>query len=121
VREAVPVPADDEALIDEVDRRYGGIPAEVRAVPELVEYFLPSLRADLELAANYAYRPGPPLGVPLTVFAGDQDATVPAGTLTGWHRHTTADCESHRLTGGHFCLNDHEERVLDVIRRRLLG
>jgi surfactin synthase thioesterase subunit len=121
VREALPVPADDDALIDEVDRRYGGIPAEVRAVPELIEYFLPLLRADLELAAGYAYRPAPPLGVPVTAFAGDRDPTVHTGGLTAWHRHTTADCESHRLTGGHFCLNDHEELVLDVIRRRLLG
>lgn len=121
LREALHVPADDDALVDEVDRRYGGIPAEVRAVPELIAYFLPLLRADLQLAAGYTYRPAPPLGVPLTVFAGDRDTTVPAGTLSGWSRHTSADCESHRLTGGHFCLRDNEDPVLDVIRRRLLG
>jgi len=119
LREALAVPADDDALIREVDSRYAGIPAEVRAVPELVEYFLPALRADLRLAADYVYRPGPRLGFPVTAFAGDQDTTVPAGGLEGWRGHTAADCEVHHLGGGHFCLNDHEDHVLAVIRRRL--
>ncbi|MEV5953336.1 thioesterase domain-containing protein [Streptomyces sp. NPDC051987] len=121
VRETPPIPSDDTALVEEIDRRYDGIPAEVRAVPELVTYFLPVLRADLELAASYVYRPGPPLDVPVTVFAGDRDGTVPAAGLERWRGHTGADCESHRLTGGHFAVTDHEDHVLDVIRRRLSG
>jgi len=118
-RPGQPVPEDDQALIRLVDERYGGLPPAVRAEPELLGYFLPVLRADLRLASAYRYRPGAALGVPLTVFAGDRDPTVPAAGAAGWARHTTADCEVHLLDGGHFCLNDHEPRVLSIIRRRL--
>jgi surfactin synthase thioesterase subunit len=121
LRERPPVPAGDDELIEEVGRRYAGIPAEVLAVPELVDFFLPALRADLELGARYAYRPGPPLAVPVTAFVGDQDRSVPDGGLEGWRRHTAAGCETHLLEGGHFALDNHEEYVLDVLRRRLLG
>ncbi|WP_405824899.1 thioesterase domain-containing protein [Streptomyces sp. NBC_01390] len=120
-REVFPVPADDEALIRAVDRHYAGIPAEVRAVPELVAYFLPVLRADLELALAYTYRSGPPLGLPVTAFAGDRDSSVSAAGLAAWRGHTVAGCEIHRLAGGHFCLDDDENRALAVVRRRLAG
>jgi medium-chain acyl-[acyl-carrier-protein] hydrolase len=119
-REVFPVPAGDAELIAKVDARYGGIPAAVKAVPEMIDYFLPVLRADLELAASYTYTPGSPLGFPVTAFAGDKDASVPAKGLSAWRRHTRAECEVHRLGGGHFALADHEERALAVMRRRLL-
>ncbi|KDN83855.1 thioesterase II family protein [Kitasatospora cheerisanensis] len=115
----VEVPADDQELIRTVERHYAGIPAAVRAEPDLLAHFLPPLRADLELAAAHRYAAGPPLGCPVTAFAGDRDRTVPAAALAGWHGHTAADCEIHRLDGGHFCLGDHEEQVLAVVRRRL--
>jgi medium-chain acyl-[acyl-carrier-protein] hydrolase len=118
-REVFPVPADDQELIRKVDARYGGIPAAVKDVPEMIEYFLPVLRADLELAASYTYVPGPPLDFPVTAFAGDRDPSVPAHGLAAWSRHTAAGCEVHRLHGGHFALADHEELSLGVIRRRL--
>lgn len=120
-REVFPVPADDQELVRKVDARYGGIPAAVKSVPEMIEYFLPVLRADLELAASYTYVPGPPLPFPVTAFAGDQDVSVPPRGLAAWRRHTAADCEVHRLRGGHFALADHTGLALGVVRRRLLG
>ncbi|WP_405591015.1 thioesterase II family protein [Streptomyces sp. NBC_01190] len=121
LRASPPVPAGDADLIDLVERYYDGIPAAVLAVPEIIEHFLPILRADLELAAGYRFRPGPPLRLPVTAFAGDRDVSVPPGTLSAWQRHTTDDCETHRLSGGHFSLADHLDAALSVIRRRLVG
>jgi len=118
-RPGQPVPEDDQALVRLVDERYGGLPPAVRAEPELLGYFLPVLRADLRLASAYRYRPGASLDVPVTVFAGDRDPTVSAAGAAGWARHTMAGCEVHLLDGGHFCLHDHEPRVLSIIRRRL--
>jgi surfactin synthase thioesterase subunit len=121
VRPVFTVPADDDALIAKVDSHYGGIPAAVKAVPELVAYFLPVLRADLELAASYRYSPGPGLPCPVTAFAGDADRTVSADGLARWGRHATGGCDVHRLPGGHFALADHEDRALRIIARRLRG
>ena len=121
VRPVFTVPEDDDALIAKVDAHYGGIPAAVKAVPELVAYFLPVLRADLELAASYRYTPGPGLPCPVTAFAGDADPTVTEAGLAAWRRHAAGDCEVHRLPGGHFAFAGHEDRGLRIIARRLRG
>jgi surfactin synthase thioesterase subunit len=118
-REAFVMPGDDEALLSKVGHHFGGIPPRVRAEPELLAYFLPPLRADLELAAAYQYRPGSPVSAPITAFAGDQDPSVPTDGLAGWRDHTTGGCDVHRLRGGHFCLDRHQDRALAVIRQRL--
>ncbi|WP_157856180.1 thioesterase II family protein [Actinacidiphila yeochonensis] len=121
VRPVFTVPEDDDALIRKVDVHYAGIPAAVKAVPELVAYFLPVLRADLELAASYTYRPGPGLPCPVTAFAGDRDGTVSADGLAAWRRHAGGGFEAYRLPGGHFAFTDHEDRALRTIARRLRG
>ena len=46
----------DPQFIKELTRRYGGIPDEIRQVPELVDYYLPVLRADLTLVESYHFR-----------------------------------------------------------------
>jgi medium-chain acyl-[acyl-carrier-protein] hydrolase len=115
------LPADDDGLLNTIGVRYGGIPDEVLATPELLGYFLPILRADLELATSYVFRPGPVLTTPITALTGDADRTVSPEQLAGWRRHTLGDCAVRQFPGGHFYLKDHEQAVLRVIHRRLLG
>ena len=114
------VPASDAELLSEIDRVYGGVPDLVRASPELLRHFLPILRADLDLAVAYAFRPGPPLACPITVLAGSDDPTVSDEGLSRWARHTSATCEVHRLSGGHFYLGEHEQTVLATVLSRIL-
>src|SRR5204863_4860404 len=45
---ALDVPATDDELLRLIDRAYGGVPDQVRASREILEWFLPILRADLE-------------------------------------------------------------------------
>jgi medium-chain acyl-[acyl-carrier-protein] hydrolase len=109
---ALRVPADDAQLVAMIDSRYGGIPDMLRAVPELLAHFLPVLRADLELAADYDFAPGEPLSVPVVAFAGAADPTVPGGDLERWGRHTRAEFSAHWLPGGHLCSQEHSARLL---------
>lgn len=112
------VPSTDAELLAQVERVYGGIPRAVAAEPELLRHFLPILRADLELASAYVYRPGPALGCRISAFAGDADRTVAAKGLAGWRRQTDASFTLHRLPGGHLFVYEHVPAVLAKVNKR---
>lgn len=116
---ALPVPADDGDLLRRIDEVYGGVPAAVRASPELLSYYMTTIRADLELSAAYEFRPGPPLRTPITALGGDNDPTVPPADLARWGAHTDGGCQVRLLPGGHFYLNDNEETLVDIVRHAL--
>ncbi|MDX6364022.1 MAG: hypothetical protein QOC85_3032, partial [Streptomyces sp.] len=54
-------------------RRLGGTPPQLFEHPELVELFVPVLRADFTISETYTPLPGPPLACPLWVCAGVDD------------------------------------------------
>lgn len=114
------VPETDEELIDEVDRAYSGVPDAVRGSRELLQHFLPILRADLELAVAYEFAPGRPLGCPITALAGSTDPTTTRSGLEAWAAHTSAGFELLEMPGGHFYLGGCEPAVLETIHRRLM-
>jgi medium-chain acyl-[acyl-carrier-protein] hydrolase len=115
------VPETDDELLRLIHRAYGGVPDQVRASREVLDYFLPILRADLELASDYAMRPGTELTCPITAMTGDADPTSPPAGLERWARQTGAGCEYRVLPGGHFYLADQEPAALSTISRRLLS
>ena len=115
------VPESDDDLLRAVERSCGGVPVQVRASREVLDYFLPILRADLELASAYVLRPGVALDCPITAMVGDIDPLTSREGLERWGRHTGADCECHAFRGGHFYLTLEEEATLSTITRRLLA
>jgi surfactin synthase thioesterase subunit len=121
VAPALELPETDEELLRHVDRLYGGVPDEVRASQELLDHFLPILRADLELARAYALGPGMALTCPITAMTGDADPIAPPCELQRWSRQTGAGCEVRVHAGGHFQLVDRESAAVSTIRDRLLG
>jgi surfactin synthase thioesterase subunit len=92
----------DEALFAAIDERYGGLPGELRSDPELMALVVPAYRADLAALETYRHRPGPPLDIPLDVFAGERDDVAPPEHLAEWRQYTTAAFRLHRFPGGHF-------------------
>lgn len=115
----VDLPADDESLMDHVDRLYGGIPASVREVPELVEHFAPLLRSDLRLLRDYVYRSTAPLPCPITAMLGTGDPAVTEQGLIEWRHQTSAAFDTCTFPGGHFYWDEQEDAVLGSIRRRV--
>jgi surfactin synthase thioesterase subunit len=92
--------ADDD-LLAEVNRRHGGMPAEVTADPELRALVAGSLRADYEVLETYRWQADEALPVPITLFGGRDDA-VTKEALAAWRRHTTNDVTVRQFPGGHF-------------------
>jgi medium-chain acyl-[acyl-carrier-protein] hydrolase len=107
---------DDAEFIAVMQRRYGGIPAEVLTDPELLAVFLPVLRADMRMYETY--RPGLAdvlLPCPVTAVVGADDATLTAADMAGWSAVTTGSFECVELAGGHLALLDHAQDVLTPI------
>jgi surfactin synthase thioesterase subunit len=115
------VPETDEELLRHVDALYGGVPDAVRAAPELLDYFVPILRADLELARAYAFEPGAPLRCPITGLTGSDDPAVTWEQVQPWSRQAVAGFDARMFPGGHFYFEREEPAVLEAIRESLLA
>ncbi|TDD87662.1 thioesterase [Actinomadura darangshiensis] len=112
-------PMSDQELLDDV-ARLGGTDARLVRSRAFTRMILPVLRGDFMAIGTYAYRPGPPLTCPIVVLAGDDDPMTPVETVQDWHLHTTAGRDDvHVLPGGHFFLDDHRERIAEILLGRL--
>lgn len=99
----------------------GGLPAVVRADQELLNMFLPSLRADFRLVDEYRQLPGPRLECPVTVFWARQDPRTTAAPIDGWNAITTGAYRSIAYEGDHFFIASRRKEVTAVIREALVN
>lgn len=93
----------------------GGTPDDVIASRELIELFLPALRADFEL--NETYRPlaGPALTCPVSALTGDADPEVSPQAMSRWREKTSGPCSLRVFPGGHFYLKGAPPALLDAL------
>jgi surfactin synthase thioesterase subunit len=110
--------ASDRELTAEL-RSLGGLPDLVAANDELLRFFLPLLRADLELNEAYHRPPDVRLDVPLTAIAGAHDPRVRVAEVAAWERHTTADFAFHACPGGHFFPFDRPPGAIRIVSAEL--
>ncbi|MGA2887865.1 MAG: alpha/beta fold hydrolase [Terracidiphilus sp.] len=92
----------DREFVSELTRIYDGISQEFLEDAELMEVFLPILRADVSVVESYCFQEGLPLDCPITVFAGTKDASVSWDELLAWKRQTRRRFAMQILPGGHF-------------------
>jgi len=108
----------NEEFIDRV-RQYGGVPDLVSQNEEMMEIFLPILRADFEMTETYVYRQEAPLECPITAFGGLSDPKISFEKITAWSLHTSVRFSYHFFPGGHFFLHDSEPLVLKQVNLQL--
>lgn len=90
----------------------GGMPEEMLALPELLDFIEPALRADLQINDTYEYTPEPPLPLPIVAFAGSRDNTFPEADVARWAELTSASFQQQVYDGGHFFINTHGDELL---------
>jgi surfactin synthase thioesterase subunit len=96
-------------------RSLGGTPDEMLRDADLVDYMVEILRSDLIVVDTYEYVERPPLGVPLSVFSGEQDPLTAKDLVEGWGQYCTEPVTFHSLPGGHFFLFDQVERFTQCL------
>jgi medium-chain acyl-[acyl-carrier-protein] hydrolase len=109
----------DDRFIEELDRRFNGLPAVLRNEPELMALFLPVLRADLKMLETHAYRSEPPLDLPLYAYGGIDDLRASLTWLEGWSGFTTQWQGARQFAGGHFYLHSPDCPLLAVLSDEL--
>ncbi|HEY1165291.1 MAG TPA: alpha/beta fold hydrolase [Chitinophaga sp.] len=102
-----------EAFIEEL-KRLGGLPQEVIDHEELFGIFEPILRADFEIVERNELAKESPVQAPLYAMMGDQEDDV--ADIDNWSRFTRSRFRKQVLTGDHFFIFKHPDRMAEIIR-----
>lgn len=102
----------DPAFLAEVQRRYGGIPPEILAEPELLALLLPTLRADITALELHRPPRRTPLACPISAFGGAEDPLTPRAHLEAWRGETRGTFRLRLFQGGHFYLDPRRGELL---------
>ena len=108
----------DDAFVDEVQRRYGGIPQLIREDHDLLALLLPALRADIEALERYRHTPQPKLRCPIIALGGTDDPVVPVESLAGWAEETCGSFEIATFPGRHFYFQDNPGLLARLVEQR---
>lgn len=113
----------DPQLIEAL-KQYNGTPDDVLKNSELMELFLPVLRADFSLAETYVHERSAPLPLPIHALGGVGDGDVQRTCLEAWSEHSAEGFVCEMFAGDHFFLQGEgraavRERVCALVRARL--
>ena len=100
-------------------RRYGGLPPSVVLEPDLLELFLPIVRADFEVLETWSHTPEEPLDIPISAFGGLTDAMNPPDQIEAWRVQTRSDFTQRMFPGDHFFLQSDRTALLSHLSQAL--
>jgi len=109
----------DGAFLDEIQRRYGGVPKPILNDPEMLAALLPTLRADVALMETYHHVPDSALDCPITAIGGVDDRIVHRAALNGWSLQTSNRFVLHLMEGDHFFLQSQRQKLQALISAEL--
>jgi medium-chain acyl-[acyl-carrier-protein] hydrolase len=101
-------------------RRLDGTPEEVLQNAELVQLFLPLLRADLAMDETYIYTIEEPLDCPISAFGGLEDNKVGRDDLAAWRDQTRGIFTLRMFPGDHFFLRSARISLLQAVTQDLM-
>lgn len=107
-------------LVDEL-RLIGGTPEEILRSDELLDLFLPAVRADFALVDEYRPAPEDKLAIPFVLFAGLRDREAPPPNVEAWAEHTTEPVVRHTFDAPHIFLGAEQRALAAAIEAALRG
>jgi len=105
----------DAEFVEEIRRRYQGIPGEVLAEPELLELMLPILRADVRALESYRYAAEAPLECPISCFGGEDDTQLPQEDIEAWREEAGGPFTLRMFPGNHFFFEAAGDAMLQAL------
>jgi medium-chain acyl-[acyl-carrier-protein] hydrolase len=110
----------ETAFLQEICRRYDGIPEMVLQNTELMQIFLPALRADFAMLETYIYANEEPLNCPISAFGGREDREVSEQAIAAWQHQTSSYFKMQMFDGGHFFFRSDIAPILSIITQTLM-
>lgn len=99
--------------------RFEGTPKEILDNQELLDFFLPMLRADFSIDETYYSSLVIQLQCPIIAFCGEDDREVSVEEMKAWEEYTENSFDYCVFPGGHFFIREREEDVIQTIAERL--
>ncbi|MFB8376482.1 thioesterase II family protein [Paenibacillus polymyxa] len=98
----------------------GGIQEELSQSKELMAYYMPILKNDIRIMENYAFKERPTkIKCKISVLSGIDDK-IDSEQQIVWADLCEQQSRSYYFTGGHFFINDHVEKIVNMIKSELL-
>ncbi|MBD2434073.1 MULTISPECIES: thioesterase II family protein [Fischerella] len=101
-------------------RRLNGTPQTLLENEEMMQFFLPILRADFAVLETYVYTQQAPLNCPITAFGGLEDQEVSYDEIQAWQEQTSASFSLHMFPGDHFFLHLFYSSMLEIISQQII-
>jgi len=102
------LPQDE--FIEEL-KSLNGTPKEIIENKELMELFLPLLKADFELADRYYYTGTSGFNCPISVFGGQDDTGISLSELNSWGDLFETDADINLFPGDHFFIDSQSSLI----------
>ena len=97
-------------------RRFGATPEAVLQNEELLDLFLPLLRADFTLDETYARGRGQcRVSSPIHVLYGSDDDEAPENEVLPWGEYTAQQFSATNFSGGHFFFKDNPAILAETL------
>lgn len=81
---------------------YNGIPSALLEDKDILNLFIPMIRADFTVSETYHYIEEDSLKCPISAFGGTEDPYVSREEISSWQSHTTAAFNPYFFKGDHF-------------------
>ena len=95
--------------------RFEGTPKEVLENQELLDFFLPMLRADFKMDETYYDKEVTTLRSPIAAFGGSSDREADVEAIKEWSQYTEHSFIYRVFKGGHFYMREQENLVISEI------
>lgn len=106
----------DDEFVRELGR-FSGTPKAILQSRELMNLFLPVLRADFTVDETYVYAEEATLDCPISAFGGTVDTEANREEIEAWVRHTSSAFTLEMIEGDHFFLTTKRELLLQSVAR----
>ncbi|PPJ61834.1 thioesterase II family protein [Cuspidothrix issatschenkoi] len=109
----------DAEFTEKLSKIYNAIPDTVLKDKDLMELFLPVLRADMTLVETHIHSQSEPLDCPIFALGGLEDKEANYDSLVNWHEYTRGSFSVQMFPGGHFYLNENRQALLEFLSQTL--
>lgn len=107
-----------DALIRELEA-LGGTPQQVLADRELMDAYMPTIRADFTLLEGGLADAHARVGCPIRALAARDDSEVSIEDVAAWRERTNGAFELVQFNGGHFYIHSQRDAVLNELSATL--
>ena len=104
---------DDKSFIEKV-KELGGLPEEIYKSQEILDYFIPILKADFEICDKNTLDVDSVIHTPIFCIMGDDEKQ--SSSILNWSKYTRSlfQCEIH--SGNHFFIYNSVQRISEIIK-----